>query len=317
MNKMKTLLITGGAGFVGRHAIDAALKKGFAVRVLDNFSTSRREALDSVKQRIKLIEGDIRDPKIAARAMKGVHAVFHLAAIRSVMRSVEDPFLAHEVNATGTLVLLEAARAAGVKHFLFASTSAVYGDTPARRQSEAGPLRPISPYGAAKLAAEMYARHYSLEKGLPTTSIRIFNVYGPRQNPESKYSLVVPGLLSKILKGERPKIDGTGKQSRDFVYIGDVLEAFFRALGNRKSHGKVYNVGSGRTHSINDLASTLIRLAGSRLKPEYGPRRGGDPDVTCANVRAIGRELGWRPRTGLERGLKETTEWAIREKSAF
>ena len=311
------MLVTGGAGFVGLHAIDALLKRGYRVRVIDNFMTSRRENLFPYRKKIEVIEGDIRNHAAVRRAMRGVDAVFHFAAIRSVAKSVEDPFLAHEVNATGTLVLLDEAHRAGVRHFIFTSTSAVYGATPMRFQKEGGELIPISPYGIAKLASEKYAAYYFLEKKFPTTSVRIFNVYGPRQNPESKYSLVIPGVLSKILGGQSPVIDGDGKQSRDFIYIADVLDAIFKILGNPKSFGKVYNLGSGRTVSIHRLATSLLKLCASRLKPVRGPRRPGDPDVTCADISKIFKELNWKPTVTLEQGLRKTVEWAQKEKNAF
>jgi nucleoside-diphosphate-sugar epimerase len=204
-----------------------------------------------------------------------------------------------------------------VRHFIFTSTSAVYGDALARLQKEDGRLSPISPYGVAKLAAEQYAKHYTSDKGLPTTSVRIFNVYGPRQNPESRYSLAVPGLLSKILKGQPPVIDGTGEQSRDFIFIDDILDAFFKILGNKKAYGRVYNLGSGHTDSINKLTATLLKLTKSKLKPVHGPRRPGDPERTCADTTRVRRELKWRPKISLEEGLRRTVEWARKENRVF
>lgn len=307
----KNLLITGAGGFVGRHMIDALLARGGKVRAMDNFSCSdRRSFVKEYSKKVELLEGDIRSPRDVKKAVKGVGAVFHFAAIRSVVKSVEDPLLSHEVNATGALLLLHYASEARVKHFIFTSTSAVYGDALADRQKEDGRLNPISPYGMAKLAAEGYARYHYFDKRLPTTSVRIFNVYGPRQNPESKYSLVVPGILSKIYKNERPVIDGRGDQSRDFIYIGDVVEAFFKILGNKRAYGKVYNLGSGRATSVHALVGTLLKLTRSKLKPVHGPRRPGDPDRTCADVSLIRKELGWMPKTSLEQGLKKVvTGW--------
>ena len=305
-NKIRNILVTGGAGFVGRHTAGALLKKGFRVCLLDNFSNSSRAALKPYAAAIKLVEGDIRHVQDVRKALAGIDAVFHFAALRSVVKSVEDPFLSHEVNATGTLLLLEEANKAGVRHFIFTSTSAVYGAAISRVQKETGALRPISPYGMAKLLAEHYVRYYFEEKGMPATSVRIFNVYGPRQNPESQYSLVVPGILSKILKGRRPVIDGTGEQARDFIYIGDIVEAFFKILGNKKSSGQVYNLGSGTAASVNTLVKTLLGLTASGLKPIHGPRRPGDPDRTCADISKIKRELGWRPKVSLKEGLKKT-----------
>ena len=311
---IKKVLVTGAAGFVGLHLVEALLKRGLKVRGLDNFMCSRKEGLSPFLKRMEFVEGDIRDRDDVRKAMNGVDAVFHLAAIRSVVKTVEDPLLAHEVNATGTLLLLDCASKAGVKHFIFASTSAVYGATRAIRQKEDGEILPMSPYGIAKYAGEQYACYHFQQTGMPSTSVRIFNVYGPRQNPESKYSLVIPGMLSRILAGERPVIDGSGRQSRDFVYIGDILEAFLRILGNPKAYGKVYNLGSGRTTSIKTIAETLLALSGSTLKSLRGPRRPGDPERTCADISNIRKELGWKPRVSLREGLRETVKWAKKAK---
>ena len=206
--------------------------------------------------------------------------------------------------------MLEASSRANVKHFIFTSTSSVYGAGLAAHQMEDGVLIPISPYGVAKLAAEHYARYFFFEKKLPTTSVRIFNVYGPRQNPESKYSLVLPGLLSKILKRERPQIDGTGRQSRDFVYVSDVLDALFKIMGNSRTFGEVYNLGSGRSTPIREIAAVLLKLCGSPMEPMHGPRRPGDPDHTCADISKARRALGWTPQVDLEEGLKRVVVWA-------
>lgn len=307
---MKKVLVTGGAGFVGRHMVDALIRRGLEPRIIDNFSTSSPAALADVARKIDLIKGDIRSSADVKKAVKGMDAVFHFAAIRSVVKTVEDPLLNHEVNATGSLLLLHHAQSAGAKHFIFTSSSAVYGDAAADRQREDGRLSPISPYGAAKLASEHYALYYFRQRGLPTTSVRIFNVYGPRQNPESKYSLAVPGVSSRILKGQPPVIDGSGEQARDFVYIGDVIDAFFLILGNPKSYGQVYNLGSGTAVSVNTLVNTLLRLAGSKLEPIHGPRRPGDPERTCADISRIRRQLGWKPQVPLEEGLEAALDWA-------
>ncbi len=309
MAAFRKILITGAAGFVGRHMIDASLARGFKVRGLDNFMcSSKKDFIRDYGKKIDFVEGDIRDFKDAEKAVKGMDAIYHFAAIRSVVKTVEDPFVAHEVNATGALYLLEACLRAKVKHYVFTSTSAVYGAAIAAKQREDGALLPMSPYGVAKLAAENYAKYYFHEKGLPTTCMRIFNVYGPRQNPESRYSLAIPGLLAKIYAGERPVIDGSGEQARDFVYIGDVIDAFFRVLGKPRTYGKSYNLGAGRAYSINTLTDNLLHLTDSKLKPVHGPRRPGDPDRTCADVSLIRKDAGWRPRVSLKEGLKRTVE---------
>ncbi len=311
--KIKTALVTGAAGFVGRHLMTVLLSQGIRIHALDNFSCSDPKTLGSLARDAKWFRDDIRNASSVKKAMAGVDVVYHLAAIRSVVRSVEDPFLSHEVNATGTVVLLEAAAGEGIEHFLFTSTSAVYGENGRSHQGEEGPFCPVSPYGIAKLASENYATHYFAHKGIPTTSFRIFNVYGPAQNPESKYSLVIPGVMSRILKGESPVIDGTGKQKRDFVYIDDVLSAMLVATKQPRSFGRVYNVGSGQSVSVLELVQKLIKLSGKNLKPKFGPRRPGDPDSTRADVSRLRRELGWRPEFDLEAGLTRTVQWYMRQ----
>ncbi len=309
IKEFKKILVTGGAGFLGLHMVEALIERGFYVRVIDNFMCSSRENLKPYSKKIDLVEGDIRESGDVKKAVKDMDAVFHFAAIRSVVKSVEDPLLAHEVNATGTLLLLNYAYEAKVKRFIFTSTSSVYGEATRKYQKENGDLKPISPYGMAKLLAEQYGKYFFKERRFPTTSVRIFNVYGPRQNPESKYSLVIPGVLSKIFKNESPVIDGTGEQARDFIFVDDILEAFFRILSSRRACGEVYNLGAGSTTSINTLVRMLLKLTGSGLKPVHGPRRPGDPDRTCADVAKARRDFGWTPRVGLEAGLKRVVEW--------
>ncbi|MBI4352508.1 MAG: GDP-mannose 4,6-dehydratase [Candidatus Omnitrophica bacterium] len=311
--KIKKILVTGGAGFLGLHLVDAFLARGVKVRVMDNFMASSRENFKGYLRKVDFREADVRDEREVKKAAAGVDVVFHFAAIRSVVRTIEEPLLAHEVNATGTLLLLHHASKAGIRHFIFTSTSAVYGEAPAARQREDGKLEPISPYGMAKRLAEHYAQYYYREKRLPTTCVRIFNVYGPRQNPESKYSLVIPAVLSGILKNRAPIIDGAGGQERDFVYVGDVLEAFFRILGNPKAFGQIYNLGFGKAYPIRTLVEKLLKWCGSDLKPIHGPRRPGDPDRTCADIGKIRREIGWAPKISLDEGLRRTVEWARKE----
>lgn len=309
-------MVTGGAGFVGRHLVPALLDRGARVRVLDNFMTSSRRALDPVRDRIELITGDIRDGRLARKAMKGADAVFHLAAIRSVVRTVEDPFLAHDVNATGVLNLLESACRAGVRRFVFTSTSAVYGDALAARQREDGRLSPISPYGIAKLAAENYVRYYWLERRLPATAVRIFNVYGPYQNPESRYSLVIPATLERLLRGQAPLIEGTGTQARDFIYIEDVVEAMLAAWDRPRTYGEALNLGSGRATSILRLMAELSGLCGYKGLPHFGPKRPGDPERTCADIAKALRLLDWKPKVGLAEGLRRTVDGYRKEMSS-
>lgn len=304
---IRSALVTGASGFVGRHLIRRLLLEGIRVNALDNFSNSDARTLGSLAKSARWYKADVRDAAAVRRAVRGVDVVYHLAAIRSVVKSVEDPILAHDVNATGSLITLEESARAGVKQFLFTSTSAVYGENGRSLQNESGPFCPVSPYGIAKLVSEAYAAHYARFRGLNTISFRIFNVYGPQQNPESKYSLVVPGVLSRILAGKAPRIDGTGRQQRDFVYIDDVISALWLATGRNDLSGRVFNIGSGNRTAIKDLVGTLIRLTSKRIRPEHGPRRPGDPDSTRADVRAL-RRLGWRPKIDLQEGLRRTVQ---------
>jgi UDP-glucose 4-epimerase len=222
---MAKYLVTGGAGFIGSNIVEELIKRGGKIRVLDNFITGKRENLKPFIHDIELIESDIRDKKALNRAMKGIDFVLHQAALRSVAKSVEDPVETHDVNATGTLNLLNAAKEAGVRRVVYASTCAAYGDARKFPQEETDEVAPISPYGASKLAGETYCRVFAKTLGLETVSLRYFNVYGPKQNPESKYSSVVPGFIFDIMKKKIPIVDWDGKQSRDFVFVKDVVQA--------------------------------------------------------------------------------------------
>jgi UDP-glucose 4-epimerase len=307
---MKRYLVTGGAGFIGSHIVEALVRKGQRVRVLDDFSSGRREFLKSCLRDIEIQKGSIARFADCQKAVKGVDIVIHQAALRSVAKSVMDPFAYHETDATGTLNMLEAARRARVKRFVNASSSSVYGNVDHFPMRETEPTRPLSPYGTAKLAAELYAWTYYLNYGFETVSLRYFNVFGPRQNPESVYSTVVPAFIERLKKNKRPIIHGTGRQSRDFTYVENVVNANLLAATAPGAKGRIFNIANGRDFSVIDVYETLARITGKRhIKPEFQKRRPADPDKTYADISQAKRFLGWKPTVGFKEGLKRTVEW--------
>lgn len=306
----KYILVTGGAGCIGSNIVEELVRRGKRTVVIDNFSAGLMKNLKPFAGRIQVVRGDIRDARTVDRVVKGAEVVIHQAAVRSVSKSVNDPVPSHETNTTGTLHLLNAAVRHGVKRFIYASTSAVYGGVLKFPQTEKDSLNPISPYGVSKLCAENYCRAFHHMYGLHTVALRYFNVYGPRQNPESLYSLVVPAFIDKFQQGERPVIDGTGRQSRDFVYVKDIVRAnLLAAFEAPRAAGKAFNIGEGRDTSILEILNTIAAQMGVRANPVFGPRRQGDPMRTCADISAARRDLGWRPTTTLTQGLKETIAW--------
>ncbi len=314
----KRVLVTGGAGFIGSHIVEALLSHGERVNVLDNFSTGFRRNLKPYRGDIHLIKGDIRDRRAVRKAMEAVSHVFHEAAIRNVAKSVEDPFLCHDVDATGTLILLEEALRRRVERFIYASSSAVYGDVRKFPQRETDPLRPVSPYGSAKLAGEHYCINFFSSHGLPAVCLRYFNVYGPRQNPESKYSSVIPAFIDKLVRGKVAVVDGTGRQSRDFVYVGDVAEANLKAaFGDKRSLGKVINIATGRAYSVLDVLKAVARAAGLKPKMRFGPPRPGDAAKTLGDISQARKCLGWRPDVGFEEGVMKTVHWFLTKRGGF
>src|SRR5579862_2206059 len=247
---MNRTLVTGGAGFIGSHLVDASLKRGAAVRVLDNFVTGSRDNLAPLAAHIEMLEGDLRDIETCRRACQGIDTVYHLAALGSVPRSVEDPFTTNAANVLGTLNLLAAARDQGVRRLVFSSSSSVYGDTPTLPKHESMRPAPRSPYAVSKLAGEEYCRAFYLTYGLETVVLRYFNVFGPRQSPRSQYAAVIPRFASALLKGESPIIYGDGLQSRDFTYVTNVVQANFRAAEAENAVGMVFNIACGEQITV-------------------------------------------------------------------
>jgi len=308
-------LVTGGAGFIGSNLVEALVKSGKKVRVLDNFSTGLKEHLEPFGEDIDLTEGDIRDKDIVNRSMKDVDYVFHLAANRAVLKSVENPSETHDVNVTGTLNLLLAARDAKVKRFVFTSSSAVYGDTKKVPSRETDSMSPQSPYGVSKVLGEEYCRFFAREFGLDTISLRYFNIYGPRQHPESRYSLVIPIFMDCLLKGESPEIHWDGKQTRDFIYVGDVIQAYLLAIQGPKKNGEAFNISTGKALSILEVFKTLARkLKREDIKPSFAPKRAGDVRQTLADVRKAKKELGFKAAVEFEEGIQKSIDFYLRTK---
>jgi UDP-glucose 4-epimerase len=303
---MSVMLVTGGAGFIGSHISERLLTLGHDVRVLDNFSTGKRENLASLLDRIELIEGDIRDLSSVERAVEGVECVFHEAALASVPRSVADPASSHDVNATGTLNVLLAGRDAGVRRVIYASSSSVYGNSPELPKRESMAVRPESPYATSKLAAENYCRVFSSLYEIECVSLRYFNVFGPRQDPSSQYAAVVPLFATALIEGRSPVIYGDGEQSRDFTYVANVVDANLLAMSAEGAAGEVFNVACGRTSTVNELLARLQGIAGTSLSARYTDPRPGDVKHSYADISKAQDALGLAPAVSLEDGLKLT-----------
>jgi nucleoside-diphosphate-sugar epimerase len=303
-------LVTGGAGFIGSNIAEALVGRGERVRVLDNFVTGRRENLEAIGG-VELVEGDLRDPTTVARAVAGVEGVFHEAALRSVPRSVDDPTSSNDVNVNGTLVLLMACRAAKVRRVVYASSSSCYGDDPALPKVETLPTNPISPYAVSKLAAEHYCRTFARLYGLETASLRYFNVFGPRQNPESIYSAVIPRFLEQALKGEPLEVHGDGLQSRDFTYIDNVVQGNLLAMDAPGVSGEVFNVACHTRHTLLDIAEAIGRFLGRPLERRHVASRAGDVRHTLADISKAERLLGYRPTVDFAEGMRRTCEYFV------
>jgi UDP-glucose 4-epimerase len=306
---MSSYLVTGGAGFIGSHIVDALLAEGHRVRVLDNFATGKRENIAHVLDWIKLVEGDVRDLEAVRRAVDGAEYVLHQAALPSVPRSIKDPLTTHKVNATGTLNVLIAARDAGVKRVVYASSSSVYGDAPELPKREDMTPRPKSPYAVSKLAGEHYCRAFWEAYGLETVCLRYFNVFGPRQDPNSQYAAVIPRFISALLNGGEICIYGDGRQTRDFTYAGNVVRANLLAAVAPGAAGAVCNVACGRQTSLLELVSLLAELTGKRPEPVFEPARPGDVRDSLADLGNTAIRVGYAVTTSLRQGLKETVEW--------
>ena len=300
---MTTFLVTGGAGFIGSHIVEALVAEGASVRVLDNLSTGHEENLAQVRDRIVFCRGDVR------KALQGCDHVLHQAALASVPRSMDDPAATHAANATGTLHVLDEARRMGVERVVLASSSSVYGDTETLPKTETMPLAPISPYAASKCATEVYGHAWWRAFGLPVVTLRYFNVFGPRQDPNSPYAAVVPRFVSAMLAGRRPIIFGDGRQTRDFCYVDNVVRANLLALRAPQAPGRVLNVASGRRISLLDLVDHINRILGTSIAPRFEPPRPGDVRDSLADVSRARALLGYEAQVDVVEGLRRTVAW--------
>jgi nucleoside-diphosphate-sugar epimerase len=309
----RRILITGVAGFIGSWLADTLLARGDSVRGFDNFVTGRRENLADARRsdRFELIEGDLRDAAAIASACQGVDAILHQGALPSVPRSVKDPRTSHEANIDGTFNLLEGARAAGVKRVVYAASSSAYGNQPGFPRVETMVPQPIAPYPVQKMAGELYMRSYWQVYGIETVALRYFNIFGPRQVPDSPYSGVMAKFILQMMQGERPTIFGDGEQGRDFTYVANAVEANLRALEApaEKVAGRVFNIACGGRHTLNETYAVIARLLDFKEQPLYGPIRAGDVTNSQADISAARDAFGYDPLIGFEEGLRLTVEW--------
>lgn len=308
---MARVMVTGGAGFIGSHITEALLKRGHWVRVLDDFSTGKRENLifQETYPFLEIMEGDIRDLNTCKEAVKGIEYVFHQAALPSVQRSVEDPKTSHEVNTGGTLNILLAAREAKAKRVIYASSSSIYGNTPTLPKHEGMPSDPLSPYALQKYIGEQYCRLFYQLYGLETISLRYFNIFGPKQDPHSIYSAVIPKFIDALIHHRSPIIFGDGEQSRDFTYIENVVQANLLAMSAKHLQGEAINIACGKQTSLNQLLNILKRILKSNLAPVYQDPRPGDVRHSLADIHRGKEMIQYEPTVGVEAGLEKTVEY--------
>ncbi len=308
---MPTILVTGGAGFIGSHLVEALVRRGDHVRVLDNFATGKVENLVAIADDIELLSGDVCDEAAVKRAVAGCDVVFHQAALASVPRSIEEPLATHAACATGTLIVLHEARKAGVRRVVYAGSSSAYGNPPSSSEPkrETDLPSPLSPYAAAKLAGETYCTAFWHSYGLQTVVLRYFNVFGPRQDPSGPYAAVIPLFIQAILGGRQPVVFGDGRQTRDFTYVENVLRANLLAASANGAAGQVLNVGSGVAVSLLDLLKELNAVLGSNVEPVFQATRAGDVRDSLADISRTKNVLGYEPAVGFAEGLKRTVEY--------
>ncbi|MEJ7797222.1 MAG: SDR family oxidoreductase [Solirubrobacteraceae bacterium] len=302
------VLVTGGAGFIGSHLVVALLRRGDHVRVLDNFSTGFRSNLAAVEGEFELLEGDLRSYERVHAAVRGCDAVLHQGALPSVPRSVQDPLTSSEINIGGTLNVLLTARDEGVRRVVLASSSSVYGDTPGLPRVETMAASPLAPYAVSKLAAEQYALSFNRVYGLEAVALRYFNVFGPRQDPSSQYSAVIPKFIVALQQGQAPEIHGDGEQSRDFTFIDDVVQANLLAIDAPEAAGRAYNIACGQQRSLKQLVHALNGVLGTDIEPIHGPARSGDVLHSLADITLARELLSYEPSVEFEVGLERTAQ---------
>jgi nucleoside-diphosphate-sugar epimerase len=303
-------LVTGGAGFIGSNIAEHLVGRGHRVRVFDNFSSGKRDNVRPFADKAEIVEGDLRDPRAIRQAVNGVRFVLHLGAIPSVTHSVEDPGMTHETNVTGTLNLLLAARDAGVQRVVSTSSSSVYGDTPTLPKREEMTPSPLSPYAVHKITGEYYCRIFWQLYGLETLSLRYFNVFGPRQDPQSQYAAVIPRFITAILKDQSPTIYGDGQQTRDFSHVENIIDANVLACqAPKEALGESFNIACGGRVSLLDLVDTVNKILGKNVKPKLDPPRPGDILHSQADISKAEKLLGWKPRINFADGIAKTIAW--------
>jgi len=306
---MRTFLVTGGAGFIGSHIAEALVRRGDRVRVVDNLSTGHLGNMASFRAGVEFVEGDLRDAAVVAKVVEGIDCIFHEAALASVPRSVEAPLDTHAHCATATVNLLDAARRAGVRRLVYAGSSSAYGDQPASSKCETDLPAPISPYGAAKLACEFYCQAFTATYGFETVTLRYFNVFGPRQDPGSQYSAVIPLFITAMLSGRRPTIFGDGHQSRDFTYVDNVVHANLLAADAPGAAGRMFNCANGLATNLLTLVDVLNRLLGTDVKPVHDAPRVGDVRESMADITLARELLGYETQVDFEEGLRRSIEY--------
>jgi nucleoside-diphosphate-sugar epimerase len=305
----RTVLVTGGAGFIGSHLVEALASRGDTVRVLDDFSSGKRSNLTEVPGTVEVIEGSMLDPAALDRAVSGAQLIFHQAAIPSVPRSVAAPLASHEANATGTLLVLEAARRHAVERVVYAGSSSAYGETPTLPKVETMVSAPLSPYAVSKLCGEHYCQVYDRVFGVETVVLRYFNVFGPRQDPASQYAAVIPRFVTAALEGRVPTVFGDGNQSRDFCYIENVVAANLLAADAKAAHGKVINVACQQATDLNQVIALVGRAVGRAIEPRHETARAGDVKHSLADITRARELLGYKVLVPFEEGLLRTIEW--------
>ncbi len=306
---MPTHLVTGGAGFIGSSIAEKLLEKGETVRIIDDFSTGRRQNIEGLKGKLEIIEGSICDAETVGKATRGIDVVFHQAAIPSVARSVENPAATMLVCVQGTTLVLEAARQAGVRRVVYAASSSAYGNTPTLPKVETMPTIPLSPYAVAKLAGEQLVRVYASLHKMETLSLRYFNVFGPRQDPKSQYAAVIPNFITAALTGKRPVVHGDGEQTRDFCFIENTVAANLNAAFTKnKLSGETVNIACGDRTSLNELVRLIGEETGTKPDPEYRGTRAGDVRDSLADIRAAQALIGYDPKIRIREGLQKTIE---------
>ena len=306
---MLNVLVTGGAGFIGSHVATALVERGDQVCVLDNLSSGHLGNLTHIADLVKIVEGDILSLSDVKHAIEGVDLVFHHAALASVPRSVANPRDTHDHCTTGTFNVLDAARQAGVQRLVFAASSSAYGDQPTKVKRETDPPAPLSPYAAAKIAGEMYCQSFAESCGLETVCLRYFNVFGPRQDPEGEYSAVIPKFVTRMIQGKPPIIFGDGKQSRDFIYIDDVVQGNLAAATAEGVSGKCFNMACGRQISLLELVDSLNHVLGTAIQPVFDPPRAGDVRESLADISLAREMLGFEPAVDFDTGLSRSIEY--------